>query len=123
MICDGTQGAQMKKYLVLLSLLVLLTACTATPKVNTDPETTDQTGDQTLTEYNTTSLAEFNGKNGAKAYIAVSGKVYDVTNVSEWKNGAHNGYVAGVDLTAAFAKSPHSDAFLATIKLVGTFVK
>ena len=112
----------MKKYVVLLSLLMLLGACTATAKPNTDPGT-DQTGGQTVSEYSTKTLAEFNGKNGAKAYIAVSGKVYDVTNVAQWKNGGHKGYTAGVDLTAAFANSPHTASLLATLEVVGTFIK
>jgi len=116
----------MKKYVVLLSLLMLLGACTATAKPNTDPgtdQTGGQTGGQTVSEYSAKSLAAFNGKNGAKAYIAVSGKVYDVTNVAQWKNGGHKGYTAGVDLTAAFANSPHTASLLATLEVVGTFVK
>ncbi|NTW95416.1 MAG: hypothetical protein HGB31_02185 [Erysipelotrichaceae bacterium] len=110
---------------------MLLGACTATAKPNTDPGTTDQTGGQTdgqtggqtVTEYSTKTLSAFNGKNGAKAYIAVSGKVYDVTNVAQWKNGGHKGYTAGVDLTAAFANSPHTASLLATLEVVGSFVK
>lgn len=114
----------MKKYALLFSLLLLLGACTATPSSTTTiPTTSDQTGSQTLTTYTTTTLVAFNGQNGAKAYIAVGGKVYDVSNVSQWRNGSHKGYTAGVDLTAAFANSPHTDSLLASLKVVGTFTK
>ena len=114
----------MKKYALLFSLLLLLGACTATPSsTTTPPPTSDQTGNQTPSSFTTTTLAAYNGQNGAKAYIAVSGKVYDVSTVSQWRNGSHKGYTAGVDLTAAFANSPHTDSLLASLTVVGTFTK
>lgn len=55
-----------------------------------------------------TQLKAFDGKNGHKAYVALNGKVYDVTNIDEWKNGKHyKGMVAGTDLTPYISKSPH----------------
>lgn len=53
-------------------------------------------------------LAEFDGKDGARAYVAVQGVVYDVTDLPRWKGGTHNGYDAGQDLTDIIInKSPH----------------
>lgn len=52
-----------------------------------------------MQEFTLEELKKYNGKNGNPAYIAVNGKVYDVTNNSHWKNGEHHGYEAGNDLT------------------------
>lgn len=60
----------------------------------------------------------YNGKSGKPAYIVVSGVIYDVTNVSNWKNGSHNGLSAGADLTTAFSKSPHSAKLLQQLKVI-----
>lgn len=113
----------MKKYAILLSALLLLAGCSATvnPAPQTPP-TSDQTG-QTKSQFTLSELALYNGKNGAKAYIAISGIVYDVTNVAQWRNGSHNGYKAGVDLTVAFANSPHSASILSGLTVIGTLVK
>lgn len=114
----------MKKYAILLSALLLFAGCSAAQKTTQTPSTSDQstTTDQTKTQFTLTELALYNGKNGAKAYIAISGVVYDVTNVAQWRNGNHNGYQAGVDLTAAFANSPHSASILSGLPVVGTLV-
>ncbi|MCK7488154.1 MAG: hypothetical protein MZU97_23730 [Bacillus subtilis] len=65
-------------------------------------------------------LAAFNGQNGAPAYIAVNGVVYNVTNASGWTNGRHNGILyAGTDATVAFQGSPHSSSILNNLPIVG----
>ena len=64
-------------------------------------------------------LVQYDGQNGNPAYIAIGGKVYDVTNVPEWSGGKHNGYSAGKDLSAAF---PHPASRLDGIPVVGTYV-
>ncbi|MHC1786554.1 MAG: cytochrome b5 domain-containing protein [Christensenellales bacterium] len=65
-------------------------------------------------------LAAFNGKNGARAYVAVDGVLYDVTDSAAWKNGDHNGFEAGLDLTEAIkTKSPHGIAKLANVVEIG----
>lgn len=71
-------------------------------------------------------LAKFDGQNGNAAYIAVDGVVYDVTNVSQWKNGLHRGgqFKAGVDVSAIFkSQSPHGNSIFSGVPVVGTFVK
>lgn len=90
------------------------TPADAKPTTNA-PVTTEKTF--TLAE-----LAKFNGKNGAAAYVAVKGIVYDVTNVSQWRKGTHQGYEAGVDLTEAFKNSPHQDSIFNGIPVVGKLV-
>jgi predicted heme/steroid binding protein len=65
-------------------------------------------------------LAQFNGKNGNPAYVAVDGIIYDVSNVEPWKNGQHNGYEAGQDLTEIIkTKSPHGLSVLQKLTAVG----
>nr|WP_246840457.1 cytochrome b5 domain-containing protein [Lactobacillus xujianguonis] len=58
-------------------------------------------------------LAEFNGQDGHKAYVAVNGVVYDVTDIPEWHGGKHHGNLAGQDLTEALK---HSSTLLMVIK-------
>ena len=64
-------------------------------------------------------LAIYNGQNGNPAYVAVSGVVYDVTNVKEWSNGQHHGLTAGQDLTQQIAGAPHGTSVLAGLPVVG----
>lgn len=74
--------------------------------------------------YSAEKLAEFNGQDGANAYVAVDGVVYNLTNSAAWTNGEHNGVKAGTDATEAFKNSPHAEqteAFLAKLPVVGQF--
>ncbi|WP_148136155.1 cytochrome b5 domain-containing protein [Candidatus Formimonas warabiya] len=61
-------------------------------------------------------LNKFDGQNGSPAYIAINGIVYDVSKVREWKNGSHQGFSAGKDLTADF---PHKASILNKVPIVG----
>ncbi len=65
-------------------------------------------------------LAQFDGKDGRKAYVAVDGNIYDMSNSSFWRNGAHNGNQAGADLTDVIKnQSPHGVANLERVPKVG----
>lgn len=64
-------------------------------------------------------LAKYNGKNGAKTYVAIDGIVYDLTGVKAWKNGKHKGQKAGRDLTKAIKWSPHGKKVLKDKPVVG----
>jgi len=69
-------------------------------------------------------LSTYNGKDGNPVYIAVEGIVYDVTNVSQWKNGMHNGFEAGKDLTEEIKTiSPHGVSKLKGVPVVGKLVE
>jgi predicted heme/steroid binding protein len=71
-----------------------------------------------------TELSKYNGKNGAKAYVAVNGKVYDVSGIGSWSGGKHfcPGALAGKDITALWKISPHYSKtnFLSRFPVVGT---
>lgn len=72
------------------------------------------------TTFTLEELAEYNGKNGASAYVAVNGVVYDVTGIDAWKDGEHkSGVVAGTDATEAIMQSPHGEQVLAELPVVG----
>ena len=65
-------------------------------------------------------LSQYNGKDGSPAYIAIDGVIYDVSEVSEWFNGAHNGFTAGNDLTEEIKTiSPHGVSKLRGLPVVG----
>ena len=75
-------------------------------------------------EFDRESLSKHDGKEGREAFVAVEGKVYDVTGNRLWKNGAHmNRHQAGSDMTEAIAASPHGRDVLAKIKEKGTLTK
>ena len=82
----------------------------------TESETAGEEADQTV--FNAESLAQYNGKNGMPAYMAVGGVVYDVSSL--FRNGSHHGYSAGVDLTEAFYRE-HTDRELRGLTVVGAY--
>lgn len=101
---------------LLLLSLVLVTAC-AQPPASAEPPAE-------LIEMNAEALSAFNGKDGQPAYIAVDGVIYDVTEVSFWKNGDHNGFEAGRDLTEEIKNiSPHGVSKLRGLPVVGNLVE
>ena len=66
-------------------------------------------------------LKKYNGKNGAKAYIAYKNVVYDVSDSPLWSGGEHEGeHYAGVDLTAQLAYAPHGDEVFEKFRVVAT---
>ena len=68
-------------------------------------------------------LAMYNGEDGNPAYIAVNGVIYDVTNVTAWSSGSHNGGVAGTDITDLISGAPHMDGVLDDLEVVGQIVE
>lgn len=64
-------------------------------------------------------LKNYDGKEGRKAYIAVDGVVYDVTNVAAWQGGTHHGKNAGNDVSDRIVKAPHGKSTLEKLEIVG----
>lgn len=120
-----------------LGLTVSLMACaapSAATQVTTKPSASaSQTTVASSTAGTTTSttvaaektftvdeLAKYDGQNGNPAYIAVDGVVYDVSAISAWRNGIHQGqYKAGMDYTDLIKKSPHGTKVLDQAVKVG----
>jgi len=74
-----------------------------------------------MKEFTLDELAQFDGKDGKKAYVAYNGSVYDLTDSSFWGDGLHVGmHAAGVDLTADMDGAPHADEVFSSFEKVGT---
>ncbi len=70
---------------------------------------------------NRTELAAHDGRDGRKAYIAVNGTIYDVTESPRWENGTHPpDHLAGQDLTEELKMAPHVRAVVERFPVVGT---
>ncbi|NCC79319.1 MAG: cytochrome B5 [Clostridia bacterium] len=69
-------------------------------------------------------LAEYDGQDGNKAYIAIDGNIYDVTNLPPWSGGVHNDFPAGQDYTEEIREvSPHGLSPIEDLEPVGTIVE
>lgn len=72
-------------------------------------------------------LKLFDGKEGRPAYVAVNGKIYDVTQSRLWRGGAHDPShgkaSAGYDLTFLIKESPHGAKELKKFPVVGRLVE
>lgn len=65
-------------------------------------------------------LARHDGQEGRKCYVAVSGKVYDVSASPLWERGDHQGlHKAGRDLTDELMQAPHVRAVVERFPVVG----
>lgn len=131
----------MKKQILVLtmltSILLVTTACGSTAKqpdgnansqdtatetpAASETTTTTETATPTELELTLEELSKYNGTDGQPAYIAVDGIIYDVSNSPKWKNGKHNGFQAGKDLTDKIKNvSPHGLKVLERLNKVGT---
>ncbi len=121
---------------LLLAAALTLTACqtnqpapTATTAPTAEPTTAPAAETPADTEtaaipdktFTLEELATFTGKDGNAAYVAVDGIVYDVTNVTAWKDGSHAGgsLQAGADMTEALKGAPHGADNLNAAVIVG----
>ncbi|WP_170270336.1 cytochrome b5 domain-containing protein [Heliorestis acidaminivorans] len=51
-----------------------------------------------------TELAQYDGKAGRRAYVAVDNVIYDVTEEATWEGATHFRLLAGRDLTEPFGR-------------------
>jgi len=69
-------------------------------------------------------LARCNGRDGAPAYIAYGGRVYDASASFLWRGGRHQArHLAGRDYTAGLQGAPHGADLLERLPLVGFLVE
>mgnify|MGYP002641537150 CR=1 FL=1 len=121
----------MKKLMLLIVLLVgvlALSACDTNDdyvdnEKNNDEEVENEEQEEQLMDLTLEELAMYDGQDGNDAYIAVNGVIYDVTNVSAWNNGTHNGNVAGTDVSSVINNAPHGDSVLSGLTVVGNLVE
>jgi predicted heme/steroid binding protein len=68
-------------------------------------------------------LNKFDGKEGRPAYVAINGKVYDVTEANLWSDGNHMGeHDAGKDLTQEMETASHGSSVLENMKMIGYLI-
>ena len=96
----------------------------ATAAAMTTAAATTAASSQAGLELTLEELAKFNRKDGNPAYVAVDGIIYDVSASPAWKNGGHNGFEAGKDLTNEIKTiSPHGVVKLENVPEVGRIVE
>lgn len=118
----GAADAAAAEQTALPAATAAATDATATDQPASSDATKGSAADGTL-ELTLEQLKQYDGKNGNPAYVAVDGVIYDLTNVPAWKNGQHNGYSAGNDLTDIIKnKSPHGLKNLDGKPIVGKLV-
>ena len=73
-----------------------------------------------MNEFTIEELADYDGRDGAPAFIAYEGQVYDVSQSFLWRGGVHLVlHEAGRDLTSALAQAPHGPDLLDRVPVVG----
>jgi predicted heme/steroid binding protein len=69
-------------------------------------------------------LQKADGKEGRDCWVAVDGKIYDLSNSLNWENGEHatsEGQArCGADMSSVIDKSPHGRKMLDQLDVVGT---
>lgn len=111
--------------IMLFVMFTVLTGCGGGQNPNdynsTGSETPADTNASEQKTFTPAELATYNGKDGKPAYIAIDGKVYDVSAVPQWKNGNHAGqFEAGKDFTDELKTlAPHSASLLQGVPVVG----
>jgi predicted heme/steroid binding protein len=107
-------------FLVMVSTAFLVTFVLG-PRMKSRKMTLVEEGKHDLTM---DELAQFDGKEGRKAYLCYSGNIYDVTASPMWDKGEHLGkHHAGFDLTDALKTAPHEEERVLQMPLVGKIVE
>ena len=66
-------------------------------------------------------LGQYDGKDGAPAFIAYEGNVYDVSRSFLWRIGMHQAvHAAARDLTSSLPEAPHDADLIKRFPMVGT---
>jgi predicted heme/steroid binding protein len=120
-------GEIMRKALIILIVLFglfLAIGCvgdkSGTPSEEEATDTQNVTETTGMKEFTLEELAKYNGENET-IYVAYQGNVYDVSSDSNlWKNGNHEGCIAGKDITDEMDRTPHGAEILKNYPVVGT---
>lgn len=119
--------------MIIITIAFTFAGCKKSPSAvvegtETSGAATESSAGETSSELKTFTveeLAKYTGKDGTQAYIAIDGKVYDVTDVSQWKDGSHvsGKFEAGKDFTEELKNlAPHDNSKMDGVPVVGTLV-
>ena len=73
-----------------------------------------------MQEFDPSSLEQYNGQEGKPCYVAVHGKVYDISGSSLWENGRHmETHSAGGELGEELKRAPHEEDVLGRFPQIG----
>ena len=75
-----------------------------------------------MQNYTSSQLALRNGQDYDEIWVAMAGKIYDVTDSKMWKDGKHYEHWAGQDLTEELKDAPHTATVFEKFKIVGILV-
>ena len=82
------------------------------------------TGEFGVQRFSQAQLRRCNGRDGAPAYFAYEGRVYDATRSFHWQAGRHQViHSAGADLTGQLAGAPHGLEMLRRLPCLGILVE
>ena len=73
-------------------------------------------------QFTKSQLALRNGQDKEEIWVAYLGKIYDVTDSLQWKNGKHYEHWAGQDLTDELPDAPHTEKVFKKFDVVGVLV-
>ncbi len=79
--------------------------------------------DREQKQFTTSELAQYDGRAGKAAYVAVNGVVYDVSKEIVWSGGEHFNLIAGKDLTKEFNSCHGIPQILSKLNKVGVLVR
>jgi predicted heme/steroid binding protein len=121
-----------KRFLIVLVIfsLFIFVSCQGSEPSDSEGDpveeetSSDESTEEVMLELTLEELSEYDGKDGNRAYVAVEGIIYDVTDLDEWQNGMHNGVQAGKDLTDEIMnQSPHGTSTLSQAEEVGKLIE
>ncbi|HCX65741.1 MAG TPA: hypothetical protein DHN33_11095 [Eubacteriaceae bacterium] len=102
-------------FLLIIGIMAFTMACSSG---------TEENGGEEQIELTMEELAQYNGKDGNPAYVAVDGEIYDVSDAGPWSGGEHNGFEAGNDLSEEIEEiSPHGKSVLSNVPKIGVLVE
>ena len=112
----------MRKFLLIGLLVIALLTLSACDRYDSSEDEKDDEKQTEMLGITIEELAMYDGTEGNPAYIAVDGVVYDVTGVSAWSSGSHNGGMVGTDVSSLIGSAPHGDRVLDDLDVVGNIV-
>lgn len=75
-----------------------------------------------LPRYSKSQLALRNGQDKPEIWVAMRGRIYDVSKSRLWRNGQHYEHWAGQDLTDELQDAPHSERVLERFEVIGILI-